>query len=91
LLKVANTVVENFSPAYVIVSGSGEALFFSAGTGKYLQAAAGPPTRDVVAMARPGLRADSRTALHLAKQSGRQITRNAALDPALKRFGPCSH
>jgi two-component system, chemotaxis family, CheB/CheR fusion protein len=76
LLKVANTVVENFAPAYVIVSGSGEALFFSAGTGKYLQAAAGPPTRDVIAMARPGLRAKLRTALHLAKQSGRQITRD---------------
>ena len=29
-------------------------LYFSAGTGKYLQAAAGPPTRDIVAMARPG-------------------------------------
>ena len=44
LQKVANTVVEHFAPAYVIVNGSGEALYFSAGTGKYLQAAAGPPT-----------------------------------------------
>ena len=75
LQKVANTVLEHFVPAYVIVNGSGEALYFSAGTGKYLQAAAGPPTQDVVAMARPGLRADLRTALHLAKQSGRQVMR----------------
>ncbi len=76
LQKVANTVVEHFAPAYVIVNGSGEALYFSAGTGKYLQAAAGPPTRDVIAMARPGLRAELRTALHLAKQSGRQVMRD---------------
>lgn len=79
LQKVANTVVEHFAPAYVIVNGSGEVLYFSAGTGKYLQAAAGPPTRDVVAMARPGLRADLRAALHRAKQSGRQVMRDRVL------------
>jgi len=76
LLKVANTVVAQFAPAYVIVNGAGEALYFSAGTGKYLQAAPGPPTRDVVAMARPGLRADLRAALQIAKQSGRQVKRD---------------
>jgi two-component system, chemotaxis family, CheB/CheR fusion protein len=76
LMKVANTVAEHFVPAYVIVNESGEALYFSAGTGKYLQAAAGPPTRDVAAMARPGLRADLRTALHRAKQSGLRVMRD---------------
>ena len=80
LQRVANTVVEHFAPAYVIVNGSGEALYFSAGTGKYLQAAAGPPTRDVVAMARPGLRADLRAALHRAKQAGRQVMRDRVRD-----------
>ena len=54
LRKVANTIVEQFAPAYVIVDESGQALYFSAGTGKYLQAAAGPPNRDIVAMARAG-------------------------------------
>ena len=43
LQKVANTVAGHFAPAYVIVNGSGEVLYFSAGTGKFLQAAAGPP------------------------------------------------
>jgi len=76
MLRMANTIVEQFTPAYVIVNGSGEALYFSAGTGKYLQAAAGPPTRDIVAMARPGLRPDLRAALHRAKQSGRQVMRD---------------
>jgi two-component system CheB/CheR fusion protein len=76
MLRGANTIAEQFTPAYVIVNGSGEAIYFSAGTGKYLQAAAGPPTRDIVAMARPGLRADLRAALHRARQSGRQVMRD---------------
>ncbi len=74
LRKAASTIVEHFAPSYVIVNESGEALYFSTGTGKYLQAAAGPPTRDIVAMARPGLRADLRAALHRAKETGRSAT-----------------
>jgi two-component system CheB/CheR fusion protein len=76
LQKVAGTIVEHFAPAFVIVDESGQALYFSAGTGKYLQAAAGPPNRDIVAMARQGLRADLRALLHLAKQEGRRVTRD---------------
>ncbi len=76
LRKVANTIVEQFAPAYVIVDESGQALYFSAGTGKYLQAAAGPPNRDIIAMARPGLRPDLRALLHQAKQADRRVTRD---------------
>jgi two-component system CheB/CheR fusion protein len=76
LRKVANTVVEQFAPAYVIVDESGQALYFSAGTGKYLQAAAGPPNRDIIAMARPGLRPDLRALLHQAQQAGRRVIRS---------------
>ena len=76
LRKVANTIVEHFAPTYVIVDESGQTLYFSAGTGKYLQAAAGPPNRDIVAMARPGLRADLRAALHRAKETGRRVVRD---------------
>ncbi len=75
LRKVAGTIVERFSPPYVIVDQSGEALHFSASTGKYLQAAAGPPSRDLVAMARLGLRADLRAALHEARETGRRVVR----------------
>ncbi len=75
LRKTANTIIEHFAPTFVIVDEFGAALYFSTGTGKYLQAAAGPPTRDIVAMARPGLRADLRAALHQAKESGRKATR----------------
>ena len=76
LRRIANTIVEHFGPAYVIVDETGQALYFSSGTGKYLQAAAGPPNRDIVAMARPGLRADLRVALQSAKVTGRRVIRD---------------
>ncbi|HEY3910908.1 MAG TPA: chemotaxis protein CheB [Stellaceae bacterium] len=76
LRKAADAIVEHFAPTYVIVDEFGDALYFSTGTGKYLQAAAGPPTRDIVAMARPGLRADLRAALHLARETGRRVARD---------------
>jgi two-component system, chemotaxis family, CheB/CheR fusion protein len=75
LRKVANTITEQFAPAYVIVDESGQALYFAAGTGKYLQAAAGPPNFDIIAMARPGLRPDLRALLHQAKQTDRRVVR----------------
>jgi len=76
LRTVANTVGAQFTPAYVIADERGEALFFSAGTGKYLQAAPGPPSRDIVAMARPGLRVDLRAGLRRVKVSGQRDTRD---------------
>lgn len=76
LRRIAASVVERFAPAYVIVDESGRTLFFSSGTGKYLQPAAGPPNRDIVGMARPGLRADLRAALHRAKQTGQRTVRD---------------
>ena len=76
LRKIANTIVEQFAPTYVIVDGAGDALYFSSRTGKYLQAAAGPPSRDIVAMAPPGLRADLRAALQRASDSGRRVVRD---------------
>jgi two-component system CheB/CheR fusion protein len=76
LRTIANTIVERFAPIYVIVDDGGQTLYFSSGTGKYLQPASGPPNRDVVAMARPGLRADLRAALHRAKETGQRVVRD---------------
>jgi two-component system, chemotaxis family, CheB/CheR fusion protein len=76
LRRIASTIVENFAPSYVIVDEAGQTLFFSSGTGKYLQPAVGPPNHDIVAMARPGLRADLRAALQRAKDTGRRVVRD---------------
>ena len=76
LRRAANTIVEHFAPTFVIVDETGQTLYFSSGTGRYLQPAAGPPNRDIVAMARPGLGADLRTALHRAKETGQRVLRD---------------
>jgi two-component system CheB/CheR fusion protein len=76
LRRAANTILENFAPTFVIVDETGQTLYFSSGTGKYLQPAAGPPNRDIVAMARPGLRADLRAVLHRAKETGQRVVRD---------------
>jgi two-component system, chemotaxis family, CheB/CheR fusion protein len=76
LHRIVNTVVEQFAPAFVVADESGQALYFSPGTGKYLQPAAGPPNRDVVAMARAGLRVDLRAAIHRAKETGKRVVRD---------------
>jgi two-component system CheB/CheR fusion protein len=76
LRRAANTIVEHFAPTFVIVDESGQTLYFSSGTGKYLQPAAGPPNRDIVGMCRPGLRADLRTALHRARETGQRVVRD---------------
>src|SRR5215831_18794298 len=76
LRRAANTIVEHFAPTFVIVDETGQTLYFSSGTGKYLQPAAGPPNRDIVAMARSGLRADLRSALHRAKETGQRVIRD---------------
>jgi two-component system CheB/CheR fusion protein len=76
LRRIATTIVDHFAPTFAIVDEGGQALYYSSGTGKYLQAAAGPPSRDLVAMARPGLRSDLRTALQNAKSTGRRVVRD---------------
>ena len=68
-------VLEQFAPPYVVVDGEGDIVFYSARTGKYLEAAAGQPTRQILAIARKGLKLELRTALREAMESGRSVTR----------------
>lgn len=79
LRRIAGTIVEHFAPSYVIVDESGQTLFFSPSIGNYLQPAAGPPNRDVVAMARPGLRAELREALRRAKETAQRVVRERVI------------
>ena len=72
---VENRVLEQFAPAYVVVTRDGDVVHFSTRTGKYLENAPGAPTRNVVAMARRGLRLDLRTALTEAVESRRRVVR----------------
>src|SRR6266513_2183316 len=75
-LVAEGRVIEQFAPAHVVVTRDGDIVHFSTRTGKYLENAPGVPTRNLVAMARRGLRLDLRTALGEAFEGRRTIRRN---------------
>jgi two-component system CheB/CheR fusion protein len=69
-------VLERFAPAHVVVNRDGDVIHYSARTGRYLEATPGAPTRQLLAMARRGLRLDLRTVLREAIESDRRVTRD---------------
>ncbi len=62
--RIERTVLDRFGPAFVVVDEGFNVVQFSRGTGKYLEQPSGAPRTQVTEMARPGLRAGLRTALH---------------------------
>src|SRR6516225_5470492 len=69
-------VLERYAPAHVVVTRDGDVINYSAGTGKYLEAPPGRPSRALMAMARRGLRLPLRSALHEAVESQRTAVRD---------------
>src|SRR5215469_3917669 len=69
-------VLERYAPAHVVVTREGDVINYSAGTGKYLEAPPGRPSRALMAMARKGLRLPLRSALHEAVQLQRPAVRD---------------
>src|SRR5262249_18713739 len=69
-------VLERYVPAHVVVTREGDVINYSGGTGKYLEAPPGRPSRALMAMARRGLRLPLRSALQEAIESGRPAVRN---------------
>ncbi len=68
-------VLERFAPPHVLVNQGGDVVYFSARTGKYLEAPVGVPTRQILTMARRDLRLDLRTVFQEVVESGRTGTR----------------
>src|SRR5262245_39680151 len=60
--SVEARVLERYAPAHVVVTREGDVINYSAGTGKYLEAPPGRPSRALMAMARKGLRLPLRSA-----------------------------
>ena len=73
--SVETRVVERFAPAHVVVNAEGDILHFSPRTGKYLEPATGLPNRQLLAMARRGLRLDLRSALREAVETRAAVAR----------------
>ena len=66
-------VLDQFAPAFVVVDRDGDVLHQSARLGKYLEPAAGAPTRQLLALARRGLRLSLRAALREALATGARV------------------
>ncbi len=69
-------IMDRFAPAHVVVNRDGDILHYSGRTGRYLEPAAGQPNRQLMAMARRGLRLDIRAALRDAIESRRVVERS---------------
>lgn len=68
-------LVQNYSPAWVVINAEGEIVYFSPRTGRYLEPPVGAPSTNLVTMARKGLRIDLRTAIHQAIKTGKPAIR----------------
>ena len=78
---VEHHVLERLTPPHVVVNAECDVVFYSSRTGKYLEAAAGAPSRSVLAMARRGVRLELRTALREAMEGQSTVVReNVALE-----------
>jgi two-component system CheB/CheR fusion protein len=73
---VETLVMERFAPAHVVVNRDGDIVHYSPRTGKYLEPAVGLPDRQLIAMARRGLRLDLRAALREAVETHRPAQRD---------------
>jgi two-component system CheB/CheR fusion protein len=74
--SVETRMLDRYVPAHVVINREGDVVHYSARTGKYLEAAAGLPNRQLVAMARRGLRLDLRNAIREAMETRRPVVRN---------------
>jgi len=79
---VEQQVLARYAPAFVVATRDGEAVYYSAGLGRYLEPSPGAPSRQIMTMARKGLRLDLRDAFRLAVQSDRTVKRKIAWDGA---------
>lgn len=79
--SIDSQVLGQYAPPHVLVNKDGDVVYYSGRTGKYLEAAAGVPTRQVLALARKDLRLDLRALLSDAIASGAAATRrNVAIE-----------
>ena len=77
--SIQNQVLDRFAPAHVVVTRDGDVVYYSTKTGKYLEAAPGVPNRQLLTMARRGLRLDLRTVLREAIETNGNVSRSGVV------------
>jgi two-component system CheB/CheR fusion protein len=61
-------LLETYAPASVLINRRNECLYYLGATDRYLRVVSGEPSRDLMAMAREGLRHKLRAAIHRASE-----------------------
>lgn len=72
-------MLDSFAPAYVVVDDTFDVVRFSPRTGRFLEAPAGAPERNVISLARKGLRLDLRGALQRSIKTGETVVHPRAV------------
>ncbi len=67
-------LLDSYAPAAILINRRHECLFLFGATDRYLRIAPGPPTHDLLAMARPEMRTKLRAAIQRAQQEKARIT-----------------
>ncbi len=76
---VETQILDRFAPAHVVVNRDGDVIHYSARTGKYLEATPGAPSRQLLSMARKGLRLELRSLLREAIEGDRRVSHEGLL------------
>ncbi|MEJ0047968.1 MAG: chemotaxis protein CheB, partial [Rhodospirillales bacterium] len=66
-------VLENYAPASVLINRRLECLYLLGATDRFLHVPPGPPTQDLLAMARQGLRTKLRSAIQKCQQENARV------------------
>ncbi len=66
-------IVDRFAPPAVLVDNSGNILHIAGRTGRYLEAPSGPPSHNILDMAREGLRIELSSALRRARNKKEHV------------------
>ncbi|PRX10087.1 UNVERIFIED_ORG: two-component system CheB/CheR fusion protein [Martelella mediterranea] len=84
--NVEKQVLEHFSPPHVVTDKDGDIVYYSARTGQFLEAQQGLPNRQLLAMAKYGLRLELRAAFAEAMSRGERVVKeNIAFEQAGER------
>ena len=74
---IERVLLQEHTPACVIVNEQNEVIYFYGRTGKYLEAPSGPPNNHLFSLARRGLRIELRTAIQAAIKTRKTVVREA--------------
>ena len=75
--RVRRALIERYAPALVLVDAKGRVVYFHGPVSDFLELPSGEPTRDVLSMARNGLRAKLRGAMRQVLDKGETVVFDA--------------